>query len=60
MIVCVSCVKNRKATWRRFPAGGKKNKTKTLFNQADVVSMYYTVRENGCLLLLTLEIAPDG
>lgn len=43
-----------------FPSWGKKNKTKTLFNQADVVSMYYTVRENGCLLLLTLEIAPDG
>ena len=27
MIVCVSCVKNRKATWWRFPAG-KKKKTK--------------------------------
>lgn len=57
MIVCVSRVKNRKATWWRFPAGKKKT---LFFNQTDVVSLYYTVRANSCLLLSTPKIAPDG
>lgn len=57
MIVCVSCVKNRKAIWWRFPAG-KHTHTHRVFNHTGVVSLYYTVRVNSCPLLSTPNIAP--